>query len=244
MTTDIIATGGVPAKGFDLAEMKAIMNTPQEVFDKGLEGANLITVINAYGTWLNKQHKKNNTECVRTHIEYLQITMGMIVMPSMCNALFIVQLANYLREQKVEGTDRFLAESTVVNYIGVLYAALKWSRQYGANVPENYCDVKFEKPQADTRSMTLTTLMKIYHYDLDAVKMRKDHREVLKRVRDTFVIQSMLGMRYSDMERLNESWFQERGHIKFLQQKTKNETDINVERVCFETKTLAHLLTK
>ena len=54
----------------------------------------------------------------------------------------------------------------------------------------------------------------------------------------------MLGMRFSDMQRLNESWFKERGHIKFLQQKTKGETDINVECVCFETKTLENLLKK
>lgn len=121
--------------------------------------------------------------------------------------------------------------STIKTVIAQLKASLEWSSHYGAKISESYNIASVPTYSKKHISLTPDDVSRIYHFDIDSLDRRKQHKRTLIKVRDMFCLMCNCGLRYSDAKRLTGDHI-ENGTIHILQQKTQMYAHIDLASMC------------
>lgn len=83
----------------------------------------------------------------------------------------------------------------------------------------------------------------IYHLNLQPLVKRKDHRALLEKAKDMFVLSCNLGQRHSDMLRIQKKNF-DRNIFTIVQQKTGHRAVVDIDKFAIDKKTTYDILEK
>lgn len=123
------------------------------------------------------------------------------------NVQFSNDFINYLINKK-------LTNNTVGTYIKNLKLFMKWTFEQDLHTNQEFRKFKVFKKDTFQVSLDDKELSQIFNLDLTKHKH-------LERARDNFLLQCNLGLRYSDLKRLNQSHYNlEEGFVEIISQKT------------------------
>lgn len=132
---------------------------------------------------------------------------------------FNSDLMFYLIESKENGGIG-LKPLSAEEYMRIIIAVLTWAGKHGAELSDSYEKIPNIPYEPHRICPTMAEICHIYFFDLNAVKMRSDHRTTLEKVRDTYVLNAVCyGLRYSDLKRIDKSCFKG-DQLTIVQQKT------------------------
>lgn len=138
---------------------------------------------------------------------------------------------------------RGLSYSTAIGNSTQLLSILDWSAKHGAEVSQSFRLLEKNSYQIEQLALTADEVSRIYHFNLDLIKMNSSKRETLKRVRDTFVLACNLGQRYSDISRIDPSCFS--GNMfQIVSQKTKQISNVDLDEMSIDKDTVYKILRK
>lgn len=214
----------------------AFLDAEVDDFTLNLSHATLLECLDYYAENKKALHPSVVSKCsqLKYHIRTLECRIRTTLMPRHVTSIFYAKFIEYLQ-------GRGLKMSTVANLLNGIRAVLSWASDYSAPVHPSYKTVDVKKERTAKMALTPDEVSRIYHYDLDTAKIRPQHRENLRRVRDMFVLGCNLGQRHSDLVRIDRSCFSD-GFFTILQQKTKNRARVDIARLSLDKKTTYEIL--
>lgn len=198
-----------------LKSLRDRLSSPVQNNQFSLAGENINSCISSY-----LLHKKNITRSrkllicrVRDIINELNSDIEPIRIDEDFNEDFIF----YMIDDN-EGVG--LRPNTAEGYLRALIAVLTWAGKHGAELSDSYEKVPNIPYEPKRICPTLSEINHIYFFDIDTLPYRKDCKDTLKKVRDTYVLNAICyGLRYSDIKRIDENCFKG-DELTMLQQKT------------------------
>lgn len=203
-----------------------------------LSNATLSECIDMYSKYKSSQHNNHRKfSAVKKHIEDIEQSFGIKIMPLVVGDVFWAQFHKYLKEKG-------LHSSTINSFSSRITTVLKWSANYGAKLSPTFDDYSIpdvqEKPII---SLSQDDVSRITYFDIDSLPVRRQHKETLKRVRDQFVLSCFLGQRHSDMVRITPECFSD-GKFTIIQQKTGNKSVVDIKKMAAYPKVVMEILEK
>lgn len=140
---------------------------------------------------------------------------------------------------------RGLKNSTIETLCNQLRSILNWASKYNAVVSSTYGDFSIRRTDSQKIALTADEVSRITYFDIDRyyAKRRKDFRNVMKQVRDHFVLSCNLFQRFSDMRNISKTCF-DRNIFKITQQKTGNLAVVDIDKYSIDAKTTYRILEK
>lgn len=223
---------------YDANGFRSFLASPQ-VFTLDLSHASIIEIIDKYchmksmvSPGVFRSHK-----CLNKQIRDIQSRFGCVLMPEQITDIFWHYFISFAIN---EGG---LALSSVKTICAQLRSILHWASRHRCNVSPSYDFVKLPSYSHQQIALTPDEVSHIYHFDLNTVKCRPQHRRNLELVRDAFVLACQLGQRHSDYVRIDRTCF-DRNIFTILQQKTGVSARVDIERHSIDRNTTYALLEK
>lgn len=130
--------------------------------------------------------------------------------------------------------ERKLKPSSAIGYITSIVGLLKWASRHNADLSSTYDHIPQIPYEPHRISLSMQEVAQLYYFDIDTLPYRKDSKANLASVRDMFVMNCIgLGLRYSDLSRINESCFHD-GKLVMVQQKTGRKVVNNLNMVLYQ----------
>lgn len=140
---------------------------------------------------------------------------------------------------------RGLKTSTIATICNQLRSVLNWGVKYNVSVSPTYNDILIPKVHPAEIALTADEISHITYFDCDLfyANRRSDYRDTMTKVRDMFVLSTMLFQRHSDMVRISPTCF-DRNIFTIVQQKTGNRAVVDIDKYSIEPKTAYRLIEK
>ena len=214
----------------------SFLSEDQDAFTFNLSNATLIECLDKYAEVKKSIHPSvvGTMNQIKNHIRQIEFLSHTTISPKHVTSIFYSKFIEML-------TGKGLKLSTISNLCNGIRAVLSWSSDYSAVVHPSYKTVDIKKYSSAKLALTADDVSRIYHFNLDAVKMRPQHRKTLQEVRDMFVLGCNLGQRHSDLVRIERGCCHD-GKMIILQQKTKNKGVVNLVDMTLDRKTTFEIL--
>ena len=195
----------------------SMFGNPDEFNDYiNLSGKTLVDCIRMYvrtKSVKNKQYRRRY-RMILTYVLMVEEEWKITLYPQVIGSLFWAKFERYLYNNG-------LSPHSVCQLILNLRAVLKWASGYGVKVKADMNEVNIKGVDAKPKiALSSDDISRIYWFDIDNLKCRRQHKATLKRVRDHFILSCFLGQRYSDTVRLEPTNFRGNEMFKVTQQKT------------------------
>lgn len=139
--------------------------------------------------------------------------------------------------------DRGVKPSFIRTLCYQLRSCLEWSAKHGAKISDTYAEFTVPDYRRPTIALTPDEVSMIYHLNLQPLVKRKDHRALLEKAKDVFVLSCNLGQRHSDMLRIQKKNF-DRNIFTIVQQKTGHRAVVDIDKFAIDKKTTYEILEK
>jgi len=215
-----------------------------------LSGSNLINVLSEYEDYNQRMHKGYTNGSCRNKIYELENYAHANIMPWRVDEDFYMFFFAYCTSI----SKSLILPSTVELYCNQIRTALRWGMRHRAEVSDSFENFELPRVNRVKVALTMDEISQIYHFDFKlwneaqpkGKRKRRDKIENFERVRDMFVLECLLGQRYSDMSRICPSWFDDTRTIMRVpcQQKTGNTAVVNIQDVSAHPRMALEILRK
>lgn len=124
-----------------------------------------------------------------------------------------------------------------------LRSCLEWSAKHGAKISDTYTEFTVPDYRRPTIALTPDEVSMIYHLNLQPLVKHKDHRALLEKAKDMFVLSCNLGQRHSDMLRIQKKNF-DRNIFTIVQQQTGHRAVVDIDKFAIDKKSTYEILEK
>lgn len=216
----------------------SFLGEDRDEFVLDLSRSSLIECMDAYAEHKGKTHPsvEGRMRTLKGHIRRLEFIAHTTIRTNQVTSIFYARFIDMLSSVGLQ-------LSTISNLCNGIRAVLSWASDYSAKVHPSYKTVDIKRHTNTKLALSADDVSRMYHFNLDAVDVRPQHRKTLERVRDMFVLGGNLGQRHSDLVRIERACFSE-GRMTILQQKTKNKANVNLQDLTIDRKTTFRILEK
>lgn len=201
-----------------------------------LSNSSLIEVMQAYATHKRKTSPKFTNQALCGNLRAIQDSCLQVIQPEDVNDEFYSCFIQW-------GTSKGLKLSSIKAYCGSIKTALAWASKHGCRTSESFEDINLRTNEPHRIALTPDDISHIAHFDCSKIQRRSDYRKTMEKVRDTFVLQTNLFCRYSDVSKIAPSNFE--GNIfTCVQQKTGGKARVDIMRYSITPKLCMAILKK
>lgn len=214
-----------------------------------LSSYNLIEVLEYVDKTKKRKGTKSCISCLVHNIRLIEEKYNITITPKRVNERFFELFQNFLSNEIEEP----LLPSTIKIYCNTLIATLRYASRFNMSLSKSYDSFKMKDFRKEMIALTTDEISHIYHFDIKknigksktGREVRKDHIELLMRVRDMFVLSCNLGQRHSDMKRITPDCFNEDKSIfRITQQKTGRKAVVDIDKLSIDPKATKNILRK
>mgnify|MGYP004418208625 FL=1 len=181
-------------------------------------------------------HYPKSHQCLLSHIRLIEQELDCVILPTQVGDVFYSFFIFRL-------LDRGVKPSSIRTLCYQLRSCLEWSARHGAKISDNYAEFTVPDYRRPTIALTPDEVSMIYHLNLQPLVKRKDHRALLEKAKDMFVLSCNLGQRHSDMLRIQKKNF-DRNIFTKVQQKTGHRAVVDIDKFAIDKKTTYEILEK
>lgn len=173
---------------------------------------------------------------LKKHLRIIEEQYSCRLMPIQITDVFWIHFTHYL-------INAGLSMSSIKTLCSQLKSALSWASRHRALIAPSYDVIKLPDFKHQQIALTPDDISRIYHFDLNTLEKRPQYKRHLERVRDMFVLTCNLGQRYSDMIRIDKTFF-EFNKFSIIQQKTGTRAVVDIDKFCVDRKMVYQILEK
>ncbi len=181
-------------------------------------------------------HYPKSHQCLLSHIRLIEQELDCVIIPTQVGDVFYSFFISRL-------LDRGVKPSSIRTLCYQLRSCLEWSAKHGAKISDTYAEFTVPDYRRPTIALTPDEVSMIYHLNLQPLVKRKDHRALLEKAKDMFVLSCNLGQRHSDMLRIQKKNF-DRNIFTIVQQKTGHRAVVDIDKFAIDKKTTYEILEK
>ena len=181
-------------------------------------------------------HYPKSHQCLMSHLSLIENELGCVILPTQVGDIFYSFFISRLLSRGVK-------PSSIRTLCYQLRSCLEWSAKHGAKISDTYAEFTVPDYRRPTIALTPDEVSMIYHLNLQPLVKRKDHRALLEKAKDMFVLSCNLGQRHSDMLRIQKKNF-DRNIFTIVQQKTGHKAVVDIDKFAIDKKTTYDILEK
>ena len=175
-------------------------------------------------------------QCLMSHLSLIEKELSCVILPTQVGDIFYSFFISRLLSRGVK-------PSSIRTLCYQLRSCLEWSVKHGAKISDTYAEFTVPDYRRPTIALTPDEVSMIYHINLQPLVKRKDHRALLEKAKDMFVLSCNLGQRHSDMLRIQKKNF-DRNIFTIVQQKTGHRAVVDIDKFAIDKKTSYEILEK
>lgn len=223
---------------YNAGDFAALLHNPQKA-ELDLSGVTLSEAITTFCDHfkVSSPNIHRNYAALRKRVRDIESAFKCVIMPEQVNDAFWSHFVAYCIN------DAGQAPSFTATYCSQLLSVLSWASRHKCPISPTYDEVKHISYTTQMVSLTADEVSHIYHFDINSIKCRPQHKRTLERVRDHFCLSCNLGQRYSDMARIDRGCF-DRHFFTILQQKTGNQARVDIEKMSVDKRMVKDILEK
>ena len=181
-------------------------------------------------------HYPKSHQCLMSHLNLIEKELSCVILPTQVGDIFYSFFISRLLSRGVK-------PSSIRTLCYQLRSCLEWSAKHGAKISDTYAEFTVPDYRRPTIALTPDEVSMIYHINLQTLVKRKDHRALLEKAKDMFVLSCNLGQRHSDMLRIQKKNF-DRNIFTIVQQKTGHKAIVDIDKFSIDKKTTYDILEK
>ena len=181
-------------------------------------------------------HYPKSHQCLLSYIRLIEQELDCVILPTQVGDVFYSFFISRL-------LDRGVKPSSIRTLCYQLRSCLEWSAKHRAKISDTYAEFTVPDYRRPTIALTPDEVSMIYHLNLQPLVKRKDHRALLEKAKDIFVLSCNLGQRHSDMLRIQKKNF-DRNIFTIVQQKTGHRAVVDIDKFAIDKKTTYEILEK